>query len=157
MSISRILVIFLVAYNQIDFQNFNKLLHNHTMYSSNFAYSSTSTTQTNSSSGQQTTGVSINSNELKTPHILSIKIAENAQLSGEITLDGVEIKKLQGNQISFNLSPYLAKKVNKIEIVGNYKPASSSVKIEFSGSSTNVMQQTSGNGTLRQTLIVTVH
>lgn len=160
MSISRILLIFLVAYNPIDsFQNFNKsFIHNNTMnYSSNFAYSSTFTTaQTNISSQQQTTGVSVNLNDLKTPHILSIKTAENTQLNGQITVDGLEIKKLQGNQISFNLSPYLTKGVKKIEILGNYKPASSSVKIEFSGSSTNVTQQTSGNGTLRQTLIVTV-
>ena len=160
MYISRILLIFLVAYNPIDsFQNFNKsFIHNNTMnYSSNFAYSSTFTTaQTNSSSQQQTTGVSINSNELKTPHILSIKTVENAQLNGKITVDGLEIKELQGSQISLNLSPYLTKGVKKIEIIGNYKPASSSVKIEFSGSSTNVTQQTSGNGTLRQTLIVTV-
>lgn len=168
MYIPTILAILLVACNPTDsFKNFIAIqeniwikLVNHqktTMNNFGFTYSNSFTTaQSQNSFGQQTTGVSIESNALKSPHILSVKTTENAQMSGKITVDGVEIKRLQGSQISFNLSPYLAKGVKKIEISGDYKPASSSVKIEFSGSSTNVIQQMSGNGTLRQTLIVTV-
>lgn len=168
MSISTILAIFLLAYNSTaSFQNFiaiqeNKNFvklaeHNETTMnrSRNFVYSSSFTTAQGSSSTQQTTGVSISSDALKSPHILSIKSKENAQLIGEVAVDGVVIKKLQGSQ-SFNLSPYLKLGVNKVEISGNYKPASSSVSIEFSGANTQVTQQMSGNGTLSQTLIVTV-
>ncbi len=170
MSISTIFAIFLVASNYTaSFQNFiaikennfiKSVHHNKTTMNhfSNFAYSSSFTTaQAQSSFQQQTTGVSINLNDLKTPHILSINTTENAQLSGEVTIDSVVIKKLQGSQMKFDLSPYLAKGVKKVEISGNYKPASSSVKIEFSGLSTQVTQQMRGNGTLRQTLIVSVH
>ena len=73
-----------------------------------------------------------------------------------MTVDGVVIKKLHGSQISFNLSPYLEKQTKKVEILGTYKPASSSVKIEFSGLNTNITQQMSGNGKLNQTLVITV-
>lgn len=168
MSISTILAILLIAYNSTaSFQNFIAIQENKNFIkltdhkettmnrSRNFVYSSSFTTAQASSSAQQTTGVSINSDALKSPHILSIKSKENVQLTAEVAVDGVVIKKWQGSQ-SFNLSPYLSLGVNKVEISGNYKPASSSVSIEFLGANTQVSQETSGNGTLRQTLIVTV-
>ncbi len=126
-------------------------------YSKNAVYSSSSTTaQGQTSYQQQTTGISVNSNALKSPHILSIKTTDNTQMDGEVTVNGVVIKKLQGSQTSFNLSPYLDKQTKKVEISGTYKPASSSVKIEFSSPNTNVTQQMSGNGRLNQTLVITV-
>ena len=126
-------------------------------YSKNTVYSSSFTTaQSQTSYQQQTTGISVNSNALNIPHILSIKTTDNTQINGEVTVDGVVIKKLQGSQISFNLSPYLEKQTKKVEILGKYKPASSSVKIEFSGPNTNVTQQMSCNGKLNQTLVITV-
>lgn len=167
MSIPKILAILLISWNSTaSFQNFIALQenkdfikladHNETTMnrSRNFVYSSSFTTAQQSSSTQQTTGVSINSDALKSPHILSIK-STDAQLTAEVSVDGVVIKKLQGSQ-SFNLSPYLSDGVNKIEITGSYKPASDSVTVEFSGANTQVTQQTSGNGTLKQSLVITV-
>jgi hypothetical protein len=170
MTVTAIVAILLVAYNPIDsFKNFiainenticikstnnNKTTMN---YSKNAVYSSSITTaQSQTSYQQQTTGISVNSNSLKSPHILSIKTTDNTQMDGEVTVNGVVIKKLQGSQTSFNLSPYLEKETNKVEISGTYKPASSEVKIEFSGPNTNVTQQMSGNGRLNQTLVITV-
>ena len=170
MTVTAIVAILLVAYNPIgSFKNFiaineNKICikstnNNQTTmnYSKNAVYSSSFTTaQSQTSYQQQTTGISVNSNALNIPHILSIKTTDNTQINGEVTVDGVVIKKLQGSQISFNLSPYLEKQIKKVEISGKYKPASSSVKIEFSGPNTNVTQQMSGNGKLNQTLVITV-
>ncbi len=170
MTVTAIVAILLVAYNPIDsFKNFIainenriciKLANNNktTMnYSKNTVYSSSFTTaQSQTSYQQQTTGISVNSNALNSPHILSIKTTDNTQMDGEVTVNGVVIKKLQGSQTSFNLSPYLEKETNNVEISGTYKPASSEVKIEFSGPNTNVTQQMSGNGRLNQTLVITV-
>ncbi|HCF29720.1 MAG TPA: hypothetical protein DEV81_21520 [Cyanobacteria bacterium UBA11049] len=169
MTVTTILAILLVAYNPIDsLKNFiaineNKICiksnNNKTTmnYSKNSVYSSSFTTaQSHSSYQQQTTSISVNSNALNSPHILSIKTTDNTQMNGKVTVDGVIIKKLQGSEISFNLSPELAKGTKRVEISGTYKPASSSVKIEFSGPSTNVTQQISGNGRLNQTLVITV-
>lgn len=125
-------------------------------YSKNAVYSSSTTAQSQTSYHQQTTGISVNSNALKSPHILSIKTTDNTQIDGEVSVDGLVIKKLQGSQTSFNLSPYLEKQTKKVEISGTYKPASSLVKIEFSSPNTNVTQQMSGNGRLNQTLVITV-
>lgn len=65
-------------------------------------------------------------------------------------------EKLQASQTSFNLVPYLTKGANKVEIVGEYRPVSSNVAIKLSGYRTQISQQVSGNGKLRQTLIITV-
>ena len=125
-------------------------------YSKNAVSSSSTTAHSQTSYHQQTTSISVNSKALKSPHILSIKTTDNTQIDGEVSVDGLVIKKLQGSQTSFNLSPYLEKETNKVEILGTYKPASSEVKIEFSGLNTNVTQQMSGNGRLNQTLVITV-
>ena len=93
---------------------------------------------------------------MKTPHFLSIKATESTQVVGQIAVEGVAIKRFHNSQISFNLSSYLSKAKNTVEISGNYQPLSSSVLIEFSGSGTRVTQQISGNGILRQTLIFNV-
>lgn len=170
MTITTLLAIFLLAYNPTAlFQNFTGLdqykifikstdYNKTTMnYSRNFVYSSSFTTaQSQSSYQQQTTGISVNSDALKSPHILSIKTTDNTQMNGEVSVDGVVIKKILGSQISFNLSPYLKKGTKKVEISGTYKPASSSVEIEFSGPSTNLSQQMGGNGRLNQTIVITV-
>ncbi len=169
MTVTAIVAILLVAYNPIDsFKNFIAINENRicikstnnnktTMnYSKNAVYSSSTTAQSQTSYHQQTTGISVNSNALKSPHILSIKTTGNTQIDAEVSVDGVVIKKLQGSQTSYNLSPYLEKETNKVEISGTYKPASSEVKIEFSGLNSNVTQQMSGNGRLNQTLVITV-
>ena len=131
----------------------NSYSHSHTVTSTYTQSSSQSSTQ---SSQQQTTGISLNATALRSPHILSVAIAENSRLSGKVMVDGVEVKKLQASQTSFNLVPYLTKGDNKVEIVGEYRPVSSNVAIKLSGPGTQISQQVSGNGKLRQTLIITI-
>lgn len=125
-------------------------------YSKSFTYSHTSTTAKSLNSFvQQTTAISLDSNALKTPHILSVKAIKNTELIGQITLNGKAIAKLQGSQ-SLNLSPYLTQGINQVEILGSYTPQTASVQIQFSGSDTLATQEVSGNGQLQQTLIIKV-
>jgi hypothetical protein len=119
-------------------------------------YHSASAMSNSQSSQQQTTGISLNATALRSPHVLTIQAATDTRLTGKVMIDGVEVKKLQGGQTSFNLVPYLTPGDNKVEIVGEYRPVSSQVAIRFSGPQTQVSQQVSGNGKLRQTLIITV-
>ncbi|URD49933.1 hypothetical protein [Chroococcidiopsis sp. CCNUC1] len=129
-------------------------------YSRSYSYShsvaSTYSQSSTQSSQQQTTGISLNATALRSPHILSVAIAGNTRLTGKVMVDGVEVKKLQASQTSFNLVPYLTKGDNKVEIVGEYRPVSSNVAIKLSGPGTQISQQVSGNGKLRQTLIITI-
>jgi hypothetical protein len=132
--------------------------YSHTSASSAYTsnYASNSTINNSQSSQQQTTGISLNANALRSPHVLSITTTTNTRLTGKVMVDGVEVRKLQAGQTTFNLVPYLTKGDNKVEIVGEYRPVASNVSIKFSGPQTQVSQQVGGNGKLRQTLIITV-
>lgn len=127
--------------------------YSHTVASTYNQSSSQSSTQ---SSQQQTTAINLNATALRSPHVLSVTIATDSRLTGKVMVDGVEVKKLQASQTTFNLVPYLTKGDNKVEIVGEYRPVSSNVAIKFFGPGTQISQQVGGNGKLRQTLIITV-
>lgn len=127
--------------------------YSHTVASTYSQSSSRSSTQ---SSQQQTTAINLNATALRSPHVLSVTTAANNRLTGKVMVDGVEVKKLQASQTTFNLVPYLTKGDNKVEIVGEYRPVSSKVAIKFSGPGTQISQQVGGSGKLRQTLIITI-
>jgi len=131
--------------------------YSHTVASTSTSnYASNSTIINSQSSQQQTTGISLNATALRSPHILTVQAAADTRITGKVMVDGVEVRKLQAGQTTFNLVPYLTKGDNKVEIVGEYRPVASSVAIKFSGPQTQVSQQVGGNGKLRQTLIITI-
>lgn len=109
---------------------------------------------TQNSSYQQAT-VNINSKNLEQPYILSIK-SSATQLTGQILVNGKVIKQLNINQDRFNLSPYLAIGKNTIEILASYSPSLSLIEIALLGTDTRIVQQSSGTGILKHTLIVIV-
>lgn len=178
MIISTIFSLLLFIYNSTEFYykdinfNQNELAQitnkrtNDMNYSKNFTYSNTTSSSSTSSSstssgsqhssGYQKTAVSINSANLNLPYILRITTPADTKLTGQVAINGVAIKKIKSTQFSLNLSPYLANGTKTVEISGNYQPKSSEVKIEFSGSGTQVNQQISGSGRLNQTLVITV-
>ena len=126
-------------------------------YSNSFTYSHTFTNAKNLNSFlQQTTAISLDSTALQVPQFLNIKATKDTELTGKITLNGKAIAKLKGSQLSINLLPYLSQGINQVEILGSYKPKTSSVKIRFSGSDNLVTQQVSGNGQLQQTSIIKI-
>lgn len=104
----------------------------------------------------QEIAITIDSASLRQPYILSLSASQGTQLTGQITLNGRVIQELKDNQASIDLSPLLSKGRQEIKISGNYQPVQSSVKVEFSGSGTQVSQLASGNGILNQTLIISV-
>ncbi|HEY9640616.1 MAG TPA: hypothetical protein V6C57_09030 [Coleofasciculaceae cyanobacterium] len=111
-------------------------------------------TQSGSFSQQQTT-LNLNAANLKQPYILSVSTA-GAQLNGQIVLDGKVIQVLSSDRAQINLSPYLTVGQHTVEISADYAPASSSIRVEFSGVGTSISQQTSGSGRLRHILLIQV-
>lgn len=103
----------------------------------------------------QETTISISSNDLRKPHVLSVS-ASTSQLTGRVKLDGEWLQNLN-NGIQINLSPYLTRGTHTITIVGNYAPANASVEINFTGPNTHVNQQISGSGSIDQTLTIEVN
>lgn len=124
----------------------------------NFTSSTSSSNQQsrgNSYNYQQTT-IGLNSSNLKFPYILKVS-AVKARLIGTIKLNGKIIRNIDSNSEEINLSPYLSKGNNVVEIVGNYSPSSSSIKVEFSGYGAAIDQQTSGSGTLKHRMNISVY
>jgi hypothetical protein len=110
--------------------------------------------QNNRTSYQQTS-IAVNSINLTEPHILKIDSVAK-QLWGEITVNARVIKKISGSKTQINLATYLTKGEHRIEISLNYLPVSSAVTISFASPDTNMMQQTSVNGSLKHKLLITV-
>jgi hypothetical protein len=122
----------------------------------NLRNSASTSRQSMNSFQEQKVTININSSNLDRPHILNISSNRASQLTGEVTVNGVVVKKINNDQNSIDLSPYLSKGRKTVRISGSYKPAQSSVQIGFSGPGVQVSQQTSGEGVLRQTLILNV-
>lgn len=113
--------------------------------------------QTPSSQRSEIT-VSLDSAHLSQPHTLTISTDAQAQLSGQITLDGVTIRELRNNSASVDLAPYLSAGGRVIvEISGHYQPTTASVQVEFSGPNTAIAQQTRSRGLLAHTLVFEIH
>jgi len=112
-------------------------------------------TQTNSSQTNETV-ISLDADKLGQSYILRVSAPKGTQLVGQITLRNKVIKRFASNQAVLNLSPYLLRGRQTLKIAGTYKPAQSSVKVEFSGPGTVLSQETGGSGKLDQTLVVSV-
>ena len=113
-----------------------------------------SSTSTQNGSHQQAS-VNVDSKNLRLPYILSVKIS-GTQLTGQVKVNGKVIKELNSNNNEFNLSPYLLISKNTIEILTQDCPSLSFIGVELLGPDTRVVQQASGTGVLRHTLIVIV-
>lgn len=108
------------------------------------------------SRAQETSTINLDSQALQQPHYLTVSAERDTQIIGQITLDGKAIQNIRGNRTTINLSNCLSRGRHLIEVFGNYRPASSSVQVEFSAPGTRVSQATGGNGVVRQTLILDV-
>ncbi|BAZ08312.1 hypothetical protein NIES4071_01170 [Calothrix sp. NIES-4071] len=111
--------------------------------------------QISSNSDIQRNSLNINAADLKQPHILKIN-SSNAKLQGQIKINGKVVRRLKNNQSEINLSPYLSRGQQKVEISGSYTPVTASVTVEMKSADNNISQQTSGNGILNYTLDLNV-
>jgi hypothetical protein len=105
----------------------------------------------------QETAINLRATELKKPHILSVTSSQSlTQMTGDIKLNGKSIAKLNRTSVRIDLAPSLKLGKNIVTILGKYSPASSSVNIEFIGSSNRISQQMGGSGSIDQTLVIKV-
>jgi hypothetical protein len=127
----------------------------HFRHNSHRQYASSSSVANSNSTYQKGT-VTVNAANLKLPYILRIQTS-GSELTGQISLDGALITKLERTSTEINLSPYLSVGKHQLEITAKYLPVSAAIAIAFSGSGTAVTQQTSGNGILQYTLTILVN
>ncbi len=116
---------------------------------------SSQSSQSSSSYQKSSSSVSLRAVDVRQPHILKID-SSGTQFVGKVTINGKVVKKLDSKISEINLSPYLSVGEHTVEISGRYSPASSSIEVELKGPSTNVTQQSSGNGIVNHSMSVTV-
>jgi hypothetical protein len=104
----------------------------------------------------QVTSIDLSFNDLNKPLWLTIRVSNGARIQGQIKLDGRVIQSLNSQETKVNLSSYLKRGQQEISVTGSYSPIQSSVMIELNGENNQVSQQSSGNGSLNQVLIIGV-
>ena len=114
-----------------------------------------SSTQISDNTNIQSDSINISAANRRQPHILKIN-SGGAKIRGTIKINGKIVRRLNGKQSQINLSPYLTRGQKKVEISGNYTPATASVKVEMNSTDNNIIQQTSGDGNINYTLNLNV-
>ncbi|AFZ02510.1 hypothetical protein [Calothrix sp. PCC 6303] len=99
------------------------------------------------SNSSQKTAITIKAENMNQPHVLVIN-SNGSKLEGEIIMNSKVIQKFDNNNLEVNLSPYLSKGQQILEVRGKYEPASSIVNLELNSSGNNTIQQSSGTGKL---------
>jgi hypothetical protein len=95
--------------------------------------------------------------DLRDPYTLTVRpSAEMLQLKGTIELNGKTLKTLGKGVIQINLSPYLRKGRQKLQVMGSYRPVGASVEIALEGPSAETTQQVGGNGIVNQIILIDV-
>ncbi|NCJ08153.1 hypothetical protein GS597_16890 [Synechococcales cyanobacterium C] len=102
----------------------------------------------------QTTTVYLDASQLSRPH--ELRISTTGNLGGQVKVGNTIVRYLNGRESWVNLAPYLRRGRNVVEISGSYAPAQGSISLELKAPGQNVVQQSSGNGRLRHTLILDV-
>ena len=103
----------------------------------------------------QSSTISISAATLSQPHILIVSVSRG-NIDGLIKLNGRVLQNIKDRNTRIDLSSYLSRGTNTIEILGKYNIKNASVKVELVAPQTQVSQQTSNNGSLNQTIILQV-
>ncbi|MDB9467790.1 hypothetical protein PN478_16975 [Dolichospermum circinale CS-534/05] len=103
---------------------------------------------------KQETTINLNEDDLKENLLLKINTANN--FSGNIKLNGKNIKKIEGNSTEISLLKLLKKGKNIIEINGIDKSIGSTLRVELIGGNTQISQESGGNGDIQHILVIYV-
>jgi hypothetical protein len=122
---------------------------------------STVIVSTDADGGQvQSTTVSIDRADLTQPHVLRVQgSANNAPIRlqrVEVKVNGKVVKSIANNSLDLNLAPMMKTGRNEIEISGNSFQVDDTISVDFIGKNTNVTQQFSGTGIIKQMLVVNI-
>ena len=105
---------------------------------------------------KQETIIDLSLDELKQDCFLKIIADEGVNLTGYIQVNDKLVQKITENKTQIFISKLLQKGKNTIEIIGNYDPPDSEIKIEFIATNTEVTQQISGDGHIQGALTIYV-
>ena len=114
------------------------------------------------SSGEQVqfSRVSLYRADLRQPHILRIQAEMNNSLMPMervvVKLNGKVVKTIANRSLELNLSPLMMPGRNEIEVSGTASQSDTTISLNFKGPRTQVNQQSSGSGKIKQMLVINV-
>jgi hypothetical protein len=103
---------------------------------------------------KQETTINLTENDLKENLLLKINTANN--FSGNIKLNGKNIKKIEGNSAEISLLKLLKKGKNILEINGIQKSNGANLQVELIGANTEIYQESGGSGDIQHILVIYV-
>jgi hypothetical protein len=114
------------------------------------------------SSGEQVqfSRVSLYRADLREPHILRIKAEfNNSPMPMEqvvVKLNGKVVKTIANRSLELNLAPLMMPGRNEVEVSGTASKSDTTISLNFQGPRTQVNQQSSGSGRIKQMLVINV-
>jgi sulfur carrier protein ThiS len=122
---------------------------------------STVTVSTDADGGQvQSTTIRIDRADLTQPHILRVQgLANDVPIRlqrVEVKVNGKVVRSIASNSLELNLASMMKPGRNEVEISGSSLRPDDTISVDFSGKNTNVSQQFSGTGMLKQTLVINI-
>ncbi len=103
---------------------------------------------------KQETTINLNEDDLKENLLLKINTANN--FSGNIKLNGKNIKKIAGNSAEISLLKLLKKGKNILEINAVNKSIGATLRVELIGANTEISQESGGSGDIQHILVIYV-
>ncbi len=108
----------------------------------------------------QFTTVSIYRADLQQPHILRVRGAMNnttiPMARVDVKLNGKIVKSIANGSLELNLAPMMTKGRYEVEVSGTTLQSDAMISLNFAGPNTQVNQQSSGSGRIKQKLVINV-
>jgi hypothetical protein len=128
---------------------------------SNWLVSQSVNIRTDSSGEQvQFSRVSLYRADLRQPHILRVKAEmNNSPMLMEqaiVKLNGKVVKTIANGSLEVNLAPLMMPGRNEVEVSGTASQSDTTISLNFKGPRTQVNQQSSGSGRIKQMLVINV-
>jgi hypothetical protein len=109
----------------------------------------------------QYTSVGIYRSDLSRPHILRVQgLANNVAVPMErvdVKLNGKVVKSIANSSLEVNLAPLMTVGRYEVEVSGTTRQNDATISLNFAGANTQVNQQSSGSGKIKQKLVITVY
>jgi hypothetical protein len=108
----------------------------------------------------QYSSVSLYRTDLREPHILRVRgELNNSPIPMEqvvVKLNGKVVKSIAGSDLELNLAPMMIPGRNEVEVSGTTVQSGTTISLNFKGPRTQVNQQSSGSGRIKQILAINV-
>jgi hypothetical protein len=111
---------------------------------------------TDADGGQdRSTTISLDRSDLRQPHILRVQGSGNMERV-DVKINGKLVKSIANGSIELNLAPMMTAGRYEVEISGTSPRSDDTISLTFIGKNTNITQQSSGSGIIKQLLIINV-